>query len=549
MKAVFVHLSGPRRGEVQELEKTHILLGSAPDCDVRVEGAVSAEVYFENCEFYVRANAHVAPAFVNRHEIGEVILQDDDVIELGAGGPKLRFRAVYAEGEVCKPIRIVYRDSVRKSFRFRQPGVPSIVTFFVQFARALTRETTPAARLATAVLLVVAAGSLVLSFLAVTRETSTRTGLEREIVQLKTQLARAASSREELAREIADERRKTAIADARQKEETEKKLAALRTDAGLLSGELKSAKERVETREEDLESLRQRLGTTTRRIADLERAPSLRMERIIKERQAGVAFLQGEYRFEDASGALLRYMVDEKGGPKKDLQGRSLYTTSGTGGVVKLTYSGTGFLVSRSGFLLTNRHVAEPWWHDADAKEMALHGYKARLIALCAFFPSIPDPMPVEVVRVSTKADVALGKVELGARRVPALDVDRAGSKVATGQPVVVLGYPSGLDAVLARLEDDDVEAVLSDAGTDDAKIARELSRRGMIRPLATQGHLGDVLPNELVYDAQTTHGGSGGPVLDAGGKVIGINAAILEGFGGANFGVPISFGLKLLPD
>jgi serine protease Do len=112
-----------------------------------------------------------------------------------------------------------------------------------------------------------------------------------------------------------------------------------------------------------------------------------------------------------------------------------------------------------------------------------------------------------------------------------------------------VLGYHSGLDAVLARLEDDDVEAVLSDAGTDDAKIARELSRRGMIRPLATQGHLGDVLPNELVYDAQTTHGGSGGPVLDAGGKVIGINAAILEGFGGANFGVPISFGLKLLPD
>ncbi|MDD1633958.1 MAG: trypsin-like peptidase domain-containing protein, partial [Methylococcaceae bacterium] len=73
------------------------------------------------------------------------------------------------------------------------------------------------------------------------------------------------------------------------------------------------------------------------------------------------------------------------------------------------------------------------------------------------------------------------------------------------------------------------------------------LARRQLIRPLATQGHLGDILPNRLAYDASTTLGGSGGPVFNQRGKVIGINTAILPEFGGASFGVPISFAGELL--
>jgi hypothetical protein len=37
------------------------------------------------------------------------------------------------------------------------------------------------------------------------------------------------------------------------------------------------------------------------------------------------------------------------------------------------------------------------------------------------------------------------------------------------------------------------------------------LARRHLIRPITTQGHMGDVLPDKIVYDAQTTSGGSGG--------------------------------------
>jgi S1-C subfamily serine protease len=75
----------------------------------------------------------------------------------------------------------------------------------------------------------------------------------------------------------------------------------------------------------------------------------------------------------------------------------------------------------------------------------------------------------------------------------------------------------------------------------------QELARRKLIRPLVTQGHLGVVGPDRLVYDAQTTSGGSGGPVFSAGGKVIGVNFAILSGFSGSNFAVPISRAAKMV--
>jgi S1-C subfamily serine protease len=64
---------------------------------------------------------------------------------------------------------------------------------------------------------------------------------------------------------------------------------------------------------------------------------------------------------------------------------------------------------------------------------------------------------------------------------------------------------------------------------------------------LVTQGHVGDVLEDKIVYDAQTTSGGSGGPLLNREGGVIGVTFAVVKGFGGSNFGVPIRFASPLL--
>jgi Trypsin-like serine proteases, typically periplasmic, contain C-terminal PDZ domain len=55
------------------------------------------------------------------------------------------------------------------------------------------------------------------------------------------------------------------------------------------------------------------------------------------------------------------------------------------------------------------------------------------------------------------------------------------------------------------------------------------------------------VLDDKIVYDAATTSGGSGGPLFNREGKVIGINFAVLRGFGGSNLAVPSRYAKDLL--
>jgi serine protease Do len=74
-----------------------------------------------------------------------------------------------------------------------------------------------------------------------------------------------------------------------------------------------------------------------------------------------------------------------------------------------------------------------------------------------------------------------------------------------------------------------------------------EVAKRNLIRPLVTQGHIGDVLVDRIVYDAQTTSGGSGGPLINHDGQVIGVTFAVVRDFGGSNFGVPIRFAQPML--
>ena len=57
----------------------------------------------------------------------------------------------------------------------------------------------------------------------------------------------------------------------------------------------------------------------------------------------------------------------------------------------------------------------------------------------------------------------------------------------------------------------------------------------------------GQITAASVVYDADTTHGGSGGPVISLDGAVVAINAAILTDFAGSNLGVPAAEALRLL--
>ena len=101
------------------------------------------------------------------------------------------------------------------------------------------------------------------------------------------------------------------------------------------------------------------------------------------------------------------------------------------------------------------------------------------------------------------------------------------------------MGYATGLAALLARTDEETSQQILTSSGTDISQVLDELARRNLIRPLITQGHIGDVLPDKIVFDAQTTSGGSGGPLINQQGKVIGVTFAVLKGFGGLQFRNP----------
>src|SRR5260370_13015282 len=74
-----------------------------------------------------------------------------------------------------------------------------------------------------------------------------------------------------------------------------------------------------------------------------------------------------------------------------------------------------------------------------------------------------------------------------------------------------------------------------------------QLAAQKLIRPTTTQGHIVDVLQDKIVYDAATTSGGSGGPLFNRSGKVIGVDFAVLKGFGGSNLAEPVRYANALL--
>jgi S1-C subfamily serine protease len=197
--------------------------------------------------------------------------------------------------------------------------------------------------------------------------------------------------------------------------------------------------------------------------------------------------------------------------------------------------SGTGFVVA-DGLLATNRHVAEPWYGDPEADALIRRGAKQELEKLVAFFPGVATPMNIVPTVVSAQGDLAVLRMEdlADTRQLPPLPL--AANPGRPGELVTVIGYPMGVAGMVAKSP----TAVYDRLAYrhDDIGAANELAALSLIRPSATCGHLGDVVGDKLIYDAPTAHGGSGGPVFNARGEVIGVNSAFLDGFSGGTLGI-----------
>jgi S1-C subfamily serine protease/DNA-binding response OmpR family regulator len=471
------------------------------------------------------------------------------VVMVVRGGALERARALDlgADDVITFPFEAVeFAARVRTQFRERQPeeDLKTMLKYAVQreqmadiAVESLSSGAVSKRRfwLIPAVFVVSAAAILAAAFIVISTGRN-----QKETLQLRAEIARLNSGlglQDELLRRT-EQARSSLDASAKSNSAARDTLRAQSEDL----------RKKVATAEgPDAQSLKQQLADTQKRLKLLENEGKI-AETIVHSYGPSVCLLHVVVEFLDKeSGKPIQIALDAMGKPQVDDKGMVQLASGGAGPHLQIDVFGTGFLVRRDGRVLTNHHVAEPWWSNDELKELLDHGAAAYVLSYKAYFPGSSEGITAKLDKVSPSADVATLKLEATAPANAALlELDERSEASVSGEPVVLIGYPTGIEGILARAGTD-VAQKIADGTQNVNQMVSQLAAQKLIRPTTTQGHIGDVLKDKIVYDAATTSGGSGGPLFNRDGKVIGVNFAILKGFGGSNLAVPVRYATQLL--
>ena len=266
---------------------------------------------------------------------------------------------------------------------------------------------------------------------------------------------------------------------------------------------------------------------------------------------SGVALIYGSYMFvETGTGRPLRYPESQANESGNNIQSGSdspTLTPEGNGAIAEYDFVGTGFHVG-NGYLLTNRHVVQPW--DTDDRAQSLNSTvrgQPRLKKLVAYFPDQAQPLGLKFKQASNRDDVAVCTLDVKdvPQNFPVLPLESEENEVV-GNMVVTMGYPNGPDRLLALLDENEARGVLARYGSVEASLGY-LAQTKHIQPLMTQGNITDLNTRKIVYDARTGEGGSGAPLFGPSGRVIGVTFAVFTENTASNFAVPVRYALTLL--
>jgi serine protease Do len=188
-------------------------------------------------------------------------------------------------------------------------------------------------------------------------------------------------------------------------------------------------------------------------------------------------------------------------------------TAAESDGEAGKTSIGTGFIINKSGYVVTNEHVVR------GVVDLRVRLYDGRELAAC-------------VAGADLATDIALLKIEARGP-LPVLALGNS-DLVRVGEPVIAIGNPYGLNHSVT-------------AGIVSAK------ERVVDRASLREERAEDLYSFFIQTDASINLGNSGGPLIDASGAVIGINAAFWAGHPlqpaqGIGFAIPINMAKALLP-
>ena len=395
MHATFTHLIGPQKGECEKFDAQRILIGRAPDNDLRFadgERRVSshhAEVIRKGSQYILRDLGSTNGTMIHGRRVMISELKQDDLVEIGAGGPLLRFGL-----EEEQPGEIEQQSaSAAAHGDHRSPGQTTVE---MMVKRAVGNRSTNAGIILALVVAMLfgAAGGI-----AVSARLNPR-----------------------------------------------------------LSGRLNVVE-------------------------------------VAERNSPAVVFIRTEFELVDANGVVTE--TDAR--------------------------SGSGFVVSPRGFIITNRHLVRDWEYNPPPQGLAGRNTRIEVI-----FPGqrADEAIPAELFRLSADrpTDLAVLRIDPPPNLAVVYGIEADLRRTGQGDEVVVIGYPLGMDLM-------------------------KLSRDDRVSPTLSTGVVGRTSSDLIQLNLRANKGNSGGPLLNRKGEVIGIVTSSLANAQDIALCTPIGAAVQLIRD
>jgi serine protease Do len=172
-------------------------------------------------------------------------------------------------------------------------------------------------------------------------------------------------------------------------------------------------------------------------------------------------------------------------------------------------FDGSGFVITSSGYFVTNRHVVNPDGKEPDSVFVTLADER------------FMEPAEVIVVAPPGQPDLAVIRIrDYGGPRIES--VDWSGTRARQGEPAALIGFPAGLGAAL-----------------DETRTVRTSMSAGIFSQVTSES---------IRFDGFTVEGSSGSPVFNANGEVVAVHRGGLRGATGLGFAVPVTQLIPMLP-